>query len=1048
MLIKRIELENIKSYRQVAVDFRRGTTAISGANGAGKTTLVEAIGFALFGSLPYSQDQFVREGEKHGKVTVHIIGSDDRPYTVERRCGSGSRWMIYDEEADLRLEQRADVQDKLHDLFGIDRERPLDSLFRDALGVPQGTFTSIFLEPASKRKATFDALLQIEDYKQAAEKLLETQKYYQTQMQGQREEIQRLSYATAELEDWRTQLKDARLADTQQRLQHVEWSELFTQHEARLSVLNEQLFRLTRLEQEHAHRKRDYEHAQRLLFEREEQLKQAQSAEQITQESLPDHQLYEQAQVALKGLRQEAMQRDKLRQKMAHYKNEQARGEEKLNNAQSRVEEVVQARTTIVELAPYVEKQAELERQREEAGARLARYKALLDEGQRIKSQLQKVLLDQQQYEQRITAIEPLVPLAELLQERNELLTHLRVKAGEKQNLQRQLQEKRELLRERQMDRDQTADKLRRAEKNVELIEEHRQEAEEMPRLQLELESLAGQQHRLEGNIEAYTDSRAQSAGGQCPLLHETCLNIKQRGLVSLESYFDGLLQDEQSQLAHVQQQQAAIQSQIAQIKKYADALGKLGQYIEKRDMLAEQLQRNAVEIARLEREVIAFTQELEAVKQIEQQISIAEQAYNESKKADTSVRELASFKKQLQQLREQAQQLESDQQQRRAEAEPLRESEAQRNQIQTELQALNDPRSHSKAQQAIVAQENERQQQLDSEQQRQQIVIRDIQQLEEQLAVYQQLDEQIAQNESASQQSQAGHLRYLQNEREALRLPEYLHAQQQQIQLTEQAHEQLKMIEREYISAQAIFDRLELERIHSELERLRSDLTALRVRMQHHQELMTVLESQIEKAEALLIELEAAQKEYQTLEDLYQMTEQFRKLIKEAAPHVLKAMLADISAESNRIFGEVIGDKTAQLSWRNDYEIVLRRQGVDRSFAQLSGGEQMSAALSVRLALLKKLSTLNVAFFDEPTQNMDETRRMNLAEQIRRVRGFDQLLVISHDDTFEQGLDSLVRLNKVNGETHLYEENLQQRGDFQEAVLAPSMSAYDQASV
>ena len=50
----------------------------------------------------------------------------------------------------------------------------------------------------------------------------------------------------------------------------------------------------------------------------------------------------------------------------------------------------------------------------------------------------------------------------------------------------------------------------------------------------------------------------------------------------------------------------------------------------------------------------------------------------------------------------------------------------------------------------------------------------------------------------------------------------------------------------------------------------------------------------------------------------------------------------------------------------------------------------------------------------------MDELRRMNLADQIRRVRGFDQLIVISHDDTFEQGLDSLVRLNKVDGETQL----------------------------
>src|SRR5260370_42267124 len=83
-----------------------------------------------------------------------------------------------------------------------------------------------------------------------------------------------------------------------------------------------------------------------------------------------------------------------------------------------------------------------------------------------------------------------------------------------------------------------------------------------------------------------------------------------------------------------------------------------------------------------------------------------------------------------------------------------------------------------------------------------------------------------------------------------------------------------------------------------------------------------------------------------------------------------------------------------------------------------------MSAAISVRLGLLKKLSTLNIAFFDEPTQNMDVLRRTNLAEQIRRVRGFDQLFVISHDDTFEQGLDSLIRLRKVDSQTHVMTED------------------------
>src|SRR5947199_527442 len=88
MLITRIELENIKSYRHIAIDFRCGTTAISGSNGAGKTTVVEAMGYALFGYLPYSQDQFVREGEKDGKVLLYLIGRDDSAYTVERSFGS------------------------------------------------------------------------------------------------------------------------------------------------------------------------------------------------------------------------------------------------------------------------------------------------------------------------------------------------------------------------------------------------------------------------------------------------------------------------------------------------------------------------------------------------------------------------------------------------------------------------------------------------------------------------------------------------------------------------------------------------------------------------------------------------------------------------------------------------------------------------------------------------------------------------------------------------------------------------------------------------
>jgi DNA repair exonuclease SbcCD ATPase subunit len=75
-----------------------------------------------------------------------------------------------------------------------------------------------------------------------------------------------------------------------------------------------------------------------------------------------------------------------------------------------------------------------------------------------------------------------------------------------------------------------------------------------------------------------------------------------------------------------------------------------------------------------------------------------------------------------------------------------------------------------------------------------------------------------------------------------------------------------------------------------------------------------------------------------------------------------------------------------------------------------------VATALAVRLALLKEVSAVDLAFFDEPTANLDDRRRDNLAKQILDVKGFSQLFVISHDDTFEQDTDHVVRVVKDDG--------------------------------
>jgi exonuclease SbcC len=1024
MLITRVELENIKSYRQINLDFRRGTTAISGVNGAGKTTIVEAIGFALFDFLLYNQAQFVREGEKYGRVVIHLIGSDDRAYTVERRCGAGAYWLVYDQEADYRVEQRTDVLDKLHKLFGIDPERSLKALFRDALGVPQGSFTSIFLEAGSERKLKFDALLQIEDYKSAADYLLDAQKEYKEQLQTQLNEIQRLEFETRDLDEWRTDLKEKRLLDQQQTTQIAALTGQLKQLEERFTALTKQRDELMQSESRYEKSRHTLATMLERLDERRQELELARRARQAVETSRVDYHRYQEAEEALKRLRLDAQRRNTLRQQHGSLSSALAKIQTTIAHLQVRLDEVAAARQRVIDLLSSVDEQLELEKQRDELTRKTAQYDELVKEGKRLVQQYTGFLQQQEALQRQVSEIEPLQPVAALLQERIEAVARLRAQLNERSSRQRTLNEKRELLRQKQEERETGAARLRKAESAIAKIEEHRAEAEELPALQEQYGQFSEQRYRLEGNIEGYVKSRKQSAGGLCPLLHEPCLNIKQRGIVSLESYFDGLLEDDRGRLVVIGQQQSAVAERVDTVKKYAEALDKLGQHVEQRDNYVEYLQRLALEIARLEREIAGLMDELETLKHVDQQINTEENARKESQKADDQVRGLEGLRMQLQQLQEQARQCDALIQERRQQAKELGNSHEQLKQVGLELGKLNDPRGQTKAQRDIIKQEPAYQQQREAQQQELQSVEQQLQALEQQLAAYAELDANTSEQEAVLQQALNGYKNYMTNAQAALLLPQREQAFHEIQLAVEQAQQAFAKDEQAYLEAKSAYDPRELVIVDAEIKDRRATFTELVGKIQQTQKDIRDLERGIQKAEAFLLELEAAQKEKATLEELQQMMELFRKLIKEAAPYVLKAMLGDISAEANRIFGEIMGDRAAQLSWQNDYEIILRRQGVNRTFAQLSGGEQMSAALSVRLALLKKLSTLNIAFFDEPTQNMDELRRMNLAEQIRRVRGFDQLIVISHDDTFEQGLDSLVRLRKVDGETRLVTED------------------------
>jgi DNA repair protein SbcC/Rad50 len=107
-----------------------------------------------------------------------------------------------------------------------------------------------------------------------------------------------------------------------------------------------------------------------------------------------------------------------------------------------------------------------------------------------------------------------------------------------------------------------------------------------------------------------------------------------------------------------------------------------------------------------------------------------------------------------------------------------------------------------------------------------------------------------------------------------------------------------------------------------------------------------------------------------------------------------------EISKHAERYWSSLVGGES-QLFWQEDYLIFKTINDDVISLYEMSGGEKISACLSVRLALQEVIGGLGLFILDEPTVHLDEERRNNLASQIGAIKGLSQVIVISHDDAF-----------------------------------------------
>jgi|GEM_PF-5720089 len=140
--------------------------------------------------------------------------------------------------------------------------------------------------------------------------------------------------------------------------------------------------------------------------------------------------------------------------------------------------------------------------------------------------------------------------------------------------------------------------------------------------------------------------------------------------------------------------------------------------------------------------------------------------------------------------------------------------------------------------------------------------------------------------------------------------------------------------------------------------------------------------------------------------------------LLRQAGGRVAELYTKRISAFAARMYAQVAEDG-AVLRFDTEYDAKLADiyKGKERirSFNQLSGGQRMIAALCVRIAMLTCFAGLPIAFFDEPTENIDAEKKQNLAQNLRsNLGGFTQIFIISHDDAFDRLTENVIYLEET----------------------------------
>lgn len=987
MRIVFIHLKNIKSHRDTELTFSPGINVLSGANGSGKSTIFQAIGYALFGvnaqDFVSRAERFLTIGSKRGEVSVVFEPNDGELYRVTRSVGPAAKWLLAKESVGVfEIEEHANIQEtetRIASLLGLSGGRPLADQFKLVIGPFQNDFLGPFvIRQPTKRQDAFDEILGIDAWRKTfdgtktlASTILAKIDTLQAEAAGKLEQVAALPAKELELAGLSksSQAKGAELALQLAELERV--TALVGVMDAQKERIESAQNGLQALEERVASGK-DHIATQQLLAD------QSKSAAAVLSATSEGKKGYDAAEARLKLLRAQEQQKLLMERKLAELDKEQSGLRAALG---------IETRE-LAELAAGIE--ADAKRLADEDNS----LNDALVELKKVESDAGHALSEVNGSAKRFREL----PLHRI----ENTLPYLYVALDRMAVIDAQAQERLGLMAGR--------DALQA-------------EAKELAARQLELERAQGERAELSGRRLSLTEGREKIGAGDCPFFHEPCKNLAAGGGVEV---FGSRIELLDLEIARLDAHAETLALQVASAQAAAHELAgveQVGLELEKasreREALEQEFARNFSEIAPAALQTaldtwLASAGLTETLTKKSQPLEFTPDGVPQERRA-----RLAAWSDGWHALVLLLEQTLADR---------LKQAEEPVHGCALRLA------DHSARSEALQAKKRELAANRERLQQREQAIAERHKRLKEvletfaaeeaALAVHAGLEAAIKGAGEELERFQPDRDNFIANQKAAEELDKRLETlAKYQARLHELSAELVAKRE-ELLGLTAGYQAQQHEEVKANRELLVSAVATLRAELAGLAEGVIRLQGEIAALAVLSGEIAKKLAAIERLQEQGTLVKFLRnQVFKNVSSQLSERFREEISFRADRIYRS-ISESDEELFWGENYQIVLKDMAEgeirERTDDQLSGGQMMSAVVALRLALLQTIGA-RIAFFDEPTSNLDAERRENLAKAFRAIdvgqeevteHWYDQLFLVSHDVSFTEITDQTIQLD------------------------------------